>query len=124
VGNGILLIGDAARQIDPITGGGIVISGISARIAGKVIAEAVEAKDYSAGFLDQYEKGWRAKLEDKLYRNWMAKEKMVSLSDDTINKIIEAISEYDVEKISVLELMKAVRAKYPELVKEFEDLVM
>jgi digeranylgeranylglycerophospholipid reductase len=124
VGDGILLIGDAARQIDPITGGGIVISGIAARIAGSVIAEAVEAKDYSAEFLNQYEKGWRAKLEDKLYRNWMAKEKLVSLSDDTINKIIGAIAEYDVEKISVLELMKAVRAKYPELVKEFEDLVM
>jgi digeranylgeranylglycerophospholipid reductase len=124
VGDGILLIGDAARQIDPITGGGIVISGIAARIAGKVVAEAIEAKDYSAEFLNEYEKGWRAKLEDKLYRNWMAKEKLVSLSDDTINKIIEAISEYDVEKISVLELMKAVQAKYPELVKEFEDLVM
>jgi digeranylgeranylglycerophospholipid reductase len=124
VGDGILLIGDAARQIDPITGGGIVISGIAARIAGKVAAEAIESKDYSAEFLNQYEKDWRAKLEDKLYRNWMAKEKLISLSDDTINKIIEAIREYDVEKISVLELMKAVKAKYPELVKEFEDLVM
>jgi digeranylgeranylglycerophospholipid reductase len=124
VGDGILLIGDAARQIDPITGGGIIISGISARIAGEVIAGAVEAKDYSAAYLNKYEKGWRAKLEDKLYRNWMAKEKLVSLSDDTINKIIEAISEYDIEKISVLELIKAVKAKYPELVSEFEDLVM
>jgi digeranylgeranylglycerophospholipid reductase len=124
VGDGILLIGDAARQIDPITGGGIIISGISAMIAGEVAAEAIEAGDYSAAYLDKYEKGWRAKLEDKLYRNWMAKEKLVSLSDDTINKIIEAISEYDIEKISVLELMKAVKAKYPELVKEFEDLVM
>jgi digeranylgeranylglycerophospholipid reductase len=124
VGDGVLLVGDAARQIDPITGGGIVLSGIAAQIAGKVAAEAVEAKDQSAQFLATYEKGWREKMEDKLYRNWMAKEKLVSLSDDTINKIIEAISEYDIEKISVLELMKAVKAKYPELVKEFEDLVM
>jgi digeranylgeranylglycerophospholipid reductase len=124
VGDGILLIGDSARQIDPITGGGIVISGIAAKIAGKVIAEAIQAKDYSGEFLNKYEKGWRAKLEDKLYRNWMAKEKLISLSDDTINKIIGAIAEYDIEKISVLELMKAVKAKYPELVKEFEDLVM
>jgi digeranylgeranylglycerophospholipid reductase len=72
VGDGILLIGDAARQIDPITGGGIIISGISAMIAGEVAAEAIEAGDYSAAYLDKYEKGWRAKLEDKLYRNWMA----------------------------------------------------
>ncbi|UCG67979.1 MAG: NAD(P)/FAD-dependent oxidoreductase [Thermoplasmata archaeon] len=124
VGNGILLVGDSARQIDPITGGGIVISGIAAQIAGEVAAEALSANDFSAEFLSKYEKGWRVKLENKLYRNWMAKEKLTSMSDDTINKIIEAISEYDVQKISVLELIKAVRAKYPELVKEFEDLLM
>ena len=124
VGNGIMLVGDAARQIDPMTGGGILNSGIAAQIAADVAIEALEAKDFAAGFLSRYEKGWRARLEDKMYRNWMAKRKYSDLSDDTINKIIEAISEYNIEKISVLELLKAVRAKYPELVKEFEELLM
>jgi digeranylgeranylglycerophospholipid reductase len=123
IGNGIILVGDSARQIDPITGGGIVNSGIAAKIAGKVAAEAVEAKDYSAEFLARYEKGWRAELEDKMYRNWMAKEKLATLTDDTINKIIEAISEVEVEKITSLELLRAVKAKHPELVSEFEDLI-
>ncbi len=123
VGNGILLVGDAARQIDPMTGGGIVNSGIAGQIAGKVAGEAVKAKDFSAEFLSKYEKGWREKLESKLYRNWMAKEKLTKLSDDKINKIIEAIIEYKIEKISVLELLKALKAKYPEIVKEFEDLL-
>jgi digeranylgeranylglycerophospholipid reductase len=123
IGNGIMLVGDSARQIDPITGGGIVNSGIAAKIAGKVAAEAVEAKDFSAEFLTRYEKGWRAELEDKMYRNWMAKEKLATLTDDTINKIIEAITEVEVEKITSLELLRAVKAKYPELVAEFEDLI-
>ncbi len=123
IGNGILLVGDAARQIDPITGGGIVNGGIAGQIAGKVAAQAKDAKDFSAEFLSRYEKGWREKLENKLYRNWMAKEKLVTLSDDTVNKIIEAVAEYDIEKISMLELLKAVQAKYPELVKEFEGLL-
>ncbi len=123
IGNGIMLVGDSARQIDPITGGGIVNSGIAAKIAGKVAVEAVEAKDYSAEFLAKYEQGWRAELEDKMYRNWMAKEKLATLTDDTINKIIEAISEVEVEKITSLELLRAVKAKHPELVSEFEDLI-
>lgn len=123
IGNGILLVGDAARQIDPMTGGGIVNSGIAAQIAGKVAAEAIKANDYSEKFLSRYEKGWRDRLEGKLYRNWVAKEKLTTLSDDTINKIIEAIAEHDVERISILELLKAVKAKYPEIVKEFEDLL-
>jgi digeranylgeranylglycerophospholipid reductase len=123
VGNGIMLVGDAARQIDPMTGGGIIHSGIAAQIAGRVAAEAIEANDLSSQFFSRYEKGWRDVLESKLYRNWMVKEKYTSLSDDTLNKIIEAISEYDIEKISVMELLKAVRAKYPELMKEFEDFL-
>jgi len=123
VGNGILLVGDAARQIDPMTGGGIVNSGIAGQIAGKVAGEAVKAKDFSAEFLSKYEKGWRKELESKLYRNWMAKEKLTKLSDDKINKILEAIIEYKIEKISVLELLKALKAKYPEIVEEFEDLL-
>ncbi|UCE36886.1 MAG: NAD(P)/FAD-dependent oxidoreductase [Thermoplasmata archaeon] len=123
VGNGIVLVGDAARQIDPITGGGIVNSGIAAQIAGKVIIEALETKDFSAELLTKYEKGWREILEDKMYRNWMAKEKLATLSDDTFNKIIEAILDVQVEKITSLELMKAIKVKYPELVKEFEDLL-
>lgn len=123
VGNGILLVGDAARQIDPMTGGGIVNSGIAGQVAGKVAGEAVKEKDFSAEFLSKYDKGWREKLESKLYRNWMAKEKLTKLSDDKINMIIEAIIEYDIEKISVLELLKALKAKYPEVVKEFKDLL-
>lgn len=124
VGNGIMLVGDAARLIDPMTGGGIVNSGISGQIAASVAVEALEAKDFSEEFLLKYDKGWREKLETKLYRNWMAKEKFTDLPDETINKLIDAIAEYDIEKISVLELLKAIRAKYPELVKEFEDILI
>jgi digeranylgeranylglycerophospholipid reductase len=124
IGNGVVLVGDSARQIDPITGGGIINSGIAGQIAGKVVADAVENKDFSESFLQNYEKGWRSVLEGKLYRNWMAKEKVTEMSDDTFNKIIDAVSEADIEKISTLELFKAVQKKYPELVKEFEDLLM
>ncbi len=124
IGNGIMLVGDAARQIDPMTGGGVMNAGVAAQIAAKVAVEAIEAKDFSSEFLLKYEKGWRAQFEDKMYRNWMAKEKLSSLSDDSINKVIDAIHDCDFYGISVFELLKAVRVKYPEIVKEFEDLLM
>ncbi|UCF08042.1 MAG: NAD(P)/FAD-dependent oxidoreductase, partial [Thermoplasmata archaeon] len=123
-GNGIMLVGDAARQIDPMTGGGITNGCVAARIAGNVAAEAVSAKDYSAEFFSAYEKGWRAEFEDKSYMNWMAKEKLSNLSDETLNKLIDAISDVKVEKIRVYELLQAVKVKYPELVKEFEEFIM
>lgn len=123
VDNGIMLVGDSARQIDPMTGGGITNGCVAAKIAGDVAAEAVSAGDFSAEFLSKYERGWRADFEDKSYMNWMAKERLTELSDETLNKLIHAISDVKVEKIRVIDLLHAVREKYPELVKEFEDFL-
>jgi len=45
---GLVLVGDAGRVSDPITGGGIYNALVSGRIAGNVIADAVKEKDLSA----------------------------------------------------------------------------
>jgi len=123
VGNGILLVGDSARQIDPITGGGISNSCRAAKVAGEVLGKAAKERDYSERSLQRYEKGWRDILEDHLYRNWMAKEKLVTLSDDTFNKIIATLNEVGVEKMSSFALLKAIEKKHPELVKEFQEFL-
>ncbi len=118
--DGLMLVGDAARMIDPLTGGGIANGCIAGKICGEVAAHAVEIGDASESVLSAYEKGWRAKLEEKLYRNWLAKEKLVTLSDATFDKIIDALSGLKLEKLSVHNILKAVHAKYPEVTKEFE----
>ena len=64
--------------------------------------------------------GWRARLEEKLYRNWLAKEKLVTLSDDIFNKLIAVMADVRLQKLSVLNILKAVRDRYPEITKEFE----
>ena len=43
--DGLLVVGDAAGQVDPITGGGIHITISCARIAGEVAAESVKKED-------------------------------------------------------------------------------
>jgi digeranylgeranylglycerophospholipid reductase len=123
VGPGIMLVGDAARQIDPITGGGIANAARAGRIAGEVIGEAVQTGDWSLEQLMKYERGWRAKMENTLWRNWLAKEKLAKLSDETLDKLVEVLSDARVEKLSVHAILKAVLAKYPELVKEFEQFI-
>jgi digeranylgeranylglycerophospholipid reductase len=120
VADGIMLVGDAARMIDPLTGGGIANGCIAGKICGTVAAESVHAGTPTKEFFQRYEKGWRARLEEKLYRNWLAKEKLVTLSDETFDKVVDALTGVRLEKLNVHNILKAVRDKYPEVTKEFE----
>lgn len=123
VADGIMLVGDAARHIDPLTGGGIQNGCVAGRIAGQVAAKAVKAHNTSKEFLMEYDKGWRADFEDKMWRNYIAKEKYVSLSDETINHVMHAIEGYDFKDLNTMEVLKAVSEKYPNIAKEFEDML-
>ncbi len=121
VDNGIMLVGDAARLIDPITGGGIANACISGKYAGEVAAKCVD--NPSKECLEEYQEMVKKRWERKHLRNWFVKEKLASLSDDTLNKLMEVISQEDIKKISVRGILEAVQKRYPELIEEFEDLL-
>ncbi len=123
VKDGLLLVGDAARQTNPLTRGGIANGCIAGKIAGETLSEAVKEGDFSSSFLMRYENGWRERLEEELYRDWMAKEKLIGLNDDTLNKMISVLSESDIDELSVYRILEEIRKRYPELVREIEDLL-
>ncbi len=123
VGNGIALVGDAARMIDPITGGGIGNGMLAGMILGKVLAKCNETGDFSEAALMEYEKGWRAKLEENLYRNWLAKNKLVTLSDREFDDIIQVLAEVGVHKLSVRAILKVLKDAKPELVAKFAEFI-
>jgi digeranylgeranylglycerophospholipid reductase len=110
VADGVLLVGDSARQIDPITGGGIANSCKAAKIAGEVLAKAVKERNFSEKSLQRYEKGWRDILEN-------------GLSDDTLNKVINTLNEVGVEKMSAFAILKAIEKRHPDLVKDFQEFL-
>ena len=75
VTDGLMLVGDAARQVDPLTGGGIVNAMAAGRMAAEVAAAAIAAGDTSAGFLGRYEERWRQGVGRKMRRNYRLREK-------------------------------------------------
>jgi len=75
VGDGCLLVGDAARQVDPLTGGGIINAMTAGRLAGEVVAEAIAAGDVSAERLATYEDRWRKGVGRRMARNYRLKER-------------------------------------------------
>jgi digeranylgeranylglycerophospholipid reductase len=91
---GLVLVGDAGRLSDPLTGGGIVNGMESGRIAGNVVAKAIRSRDVSSTALMRYDREIYASLGRMIERNYRIKEKVVTISDESINKMIRYCSPF------------------------------
>ena len=123
VAPGLILAGDAARLIDPLTGGGILNGCLSGKYAGEVAAEAVTVGRASEEALSSYEKRWRARLEEELARHYFIKESLIRLDDETVNKAVHAILEAKVERITAATVLDAIRQHEPGLLALFEGFL-
>jgi digeranylgeranylglycerophospholipid reductase len=110
-----MLVGDAARHVDPITGGGIINALEGGRLAGEVAVQAVRAQDPSLKVLKHYETGWRASFGKKLERNYKIKDIFVNLSDAELNKLIRSIEGLPLEEMSVAGIVKRLISSNPRL---------
>ncbi len=52
--DGLMICGEAAGHVVPITGEGIGPSAVAGKIAGEVAVEALESNNFSKGFLEKY----------------------------------------------------------------------
>ena len=75
VTDGLMLVGDAARQVDPLTGGGIINAMTAGQIAAQVAVEAIAARDTSGDFLSRYGERWLRARGTKMQRNYRLREK-------------------------------------------------
>jgi len=57
-----MAVGDTAGQIKPTTGGGVVVGGLCAQIAGKLAAKAVQLGKYDSNVLKEYQQQWKLLL--------------------------------------------------------------
>ncbi len=87
----LLVVGDAAGQVKPTTGGGIVLGGICASIAGDVIATAVRKNDFGASLLKRYETEWKRKLGREFRMTLLARKVLNKISDKTLDKLFNTI---------------------------------
>jgi digeranylgeranylglycerophospholipid reductase len=70
VTDGCMLVGDAARQVDPLTGGGIGNAMLAGSLAGGVAADAIAAGDVSQAVLTRYEEQWAVEAGRQMVRNY------------------------------------------------------
>jgi digeranylgeranylglycerophospholipid reductase len=123
VKDNLLLVGDAARHADAITGGGLTTSLEGGKIAGEVIGEAIEKQQFNSEFLQVYEKRWKQAFGQKLLRNYLVKEIMLDMDDKTLNMLADSLKDYKFEEFSTLSLVKALVLKHPTLLMKLKPLM-
>ena len=86
---GALLVGDVAGQVKATTGGGVVIGGLCAGIAGKAAAGYLEGVDS----LGSYERAWRREYEFELKSMHALRRFMNRLSDERLNRLLHGVED-------------------------------
>jgi len=89
--SGIMVVGDAAGQVKPTTGGGVITGGICARIAGKVATDAISNGIFTESFLKTYEDAWRFKLGREFSTMVLARRILNMLPNESLEKIFQTI---------------------------------
>jgi geranylgeranyl reductase family protein len=84
----VLVVGDAAGQVKPTTGGGIYYSLLASEIASQVLAEALAANDLSAARLNLYQRRWKRLLSRELEVGYSARRLFEFLSDQQIGSLV------------------------------------
>ena len=85
----VMVVGDAACQVKPYSGGGIIFGLIASRICADATMKALKEKDFSSKFfLENYDKVWKSKLESAIKRG-ITVNNILSKKDSTVNKIMK-----------------------------------
>jgi digeranylgeranylglycerophospholipid reductase len=95
----VMLVGDAAHQVNPVSGGGIISGMIGGMIAGQVAAESL--RQHKPDYLREYEKRWHDRLGWRHEVFYRIKEAVNNFSDDTLNKLCDNAVKLPEEKRTV-----------------------
>ncbi len=123
VRDNLLLVGDAARQVDPITGGGLMASIEAGEIAGETIGKAVGEQRFDKKMLSSYEEKLENTVYKKLKRNYVVKEIILGMEDKTLNMLADSLKDYKFDELSTLSLVKALVLKHPSLLIKLKPLM-
>jgi digeranylgeranylglycerophospholipid reductase len=124
VTDGVMLVGDAARQSDPITGGGILNAMRAGVIAGEVAALAISKGDVSAQGLHSYEDRWRESLGKQLTRHYELKEFMVKLTDEDLNALVHSLQSTDISKMDLKGMLRMLLQMNPKMLWDLRNFIV
>jgi digeranylgeranylglycerophospholipid reductase len=116
VRGGALLAGDAARQVNCMSGAGIHYSLFAGKLAGTTAAQAFRAD----GFIDyrhlgRYETEWRKTYGRQQERSYALKEFVMKTDDSFLDRIAASLAKEPPERVNYMRVFSRTFARHPLL---------
>jgi digeranylgeranylglycerophospholipid reductase len=114
--DGVLLAGDSAHMINPLSGGGIVNAMKAGRLAGETAAAAIAEGDTGAARLARYHDAWMRLLGEDHLKYYRIKQALEQLDDDFYNSLARTVNGIPIEKRTLGRVFAQALVRHPSLI--------
>jgi geranylgeranyl reductase family protein len=95
----VVLVGDAAGQVKPTTGGGIFYGLIGANLAAKTLMRAFAEGRFHRKFLQSYDRDWKKVLRGESWMGHLGRKVFEKFSDEQLDRLVRVCGD---EKVTQL----------------------
>ena len=114
--DGVLIAGDAAHMVNPLSGGGIINAMKAGRLAGRTAAAAICSGDTSARRLAAYHTAWMELLGDDHLKYYRLKRALEDLNDQFFNRLARTANAIPPEKRTLGRIFAHALVRHPQLI--------
>ncbi len=114
--DGVLIAGDAAHMINPLSGGGIVNAMKAGRLAAQTAAAAIRASDTSAPRLAAYHQAWMDLLGEDHLKYYRIKQALEDLDDEFFNGLARTVNRIPQGKRTLGRIFAHALVRHPQLI--------
>lgn len=91
----VMVVGDAAAQVKPLSGGGLYTGLLAAKHCGHVAVKALEGDDCSRKVLKEYEELWQHSIGKEIKNGIMLRKLFLNLTDEQMDDLLDIINHKD-----------------------------
>ena len=113
---GVMVAGDAAHMINPLSGGGIINAMKAGRLAGCTAAAAIREGDTSERRLSAYHDAWMSLLGEDHLKYYRIKQALEHMDDGFLNALARTVNRIPQEKRSIGRIFAHALIKHPQLI--------
>jgi geranylgeranyl reductase family protein len=95
----VMVVGDAAAQAKPLSGGGLYTGMVAAECASRTAIESLEGNDFSSRMMSRYQERWRSEIGKELDKGYRIRKVFVRLNDRKIDEVGRLMNRRDVLEI-------------------------